>query len=168
MSGVPKGSGFRGGATAAADLGEIHAVTVTDDSEALVISGRLIHSVKRYRNKRISAIQEALSRCKRGSRNWRKLMRARHRVQAKTEAQLRNLHHNVTARVVQLCGERGVTASPSVTPKASSATFETARHSKRLAKETSLPQTRPRALPVGVRTNLLLPLLQTQGSQRGN
>ncbi len=39
------------------DLGEIYAITLTDGEEAVVISGRQIRSVKRYRNKSIGKIQ---------------------------------------------------------------------------------------------------------------
>lgn len=100
---------IQGERIAAIDLGEIHAVTITDASESLVVSGRQIRSVKRYRNKRVSDIQKAMSRSKKGGRKWKKLMRAKHRVQARTEAQLQNLHHQVTAKVRAHCVQCGIT-----------------------------------------------------------
>ncbi|MCL5045503.1 MAG: transposase [Actinobacteria bacterium] len=105
----PKPQQIAGDRLAAVDLGEIHAITMTDESEALAVSGRLIRSVKRYRNKRVGAIQKAMGRCKKGSRKWKRLMRAKHRVQARTDAQLKNLHHQVTAKVVAHCIRRGIT-----------------------------------------------------------
>src|SRR6185437_15969781 len=59
---VPKPAPIMGDRVAAIDLGEIHAVALTDESEAMVISGRQIRAVKQYRNKRVSDIQQALSR----------------------------------------------------------------------------------------------------------
>jgi putative transposase len=41
----------RGNVTAAIDPGEVHAVTITDSNQALVISGRLLRSLHRLRNK---------------------------------------------------------------------------------------------------------------------
>ena len=105
----PKPEQIAGDRLAGVDLGEIHAITITDESEALAVSGRLIRSVKRYRNKRVGATQRAMRRCKEGSRKWKRLLRAKHRVQAKTDAQLKNLHHQVTAKVVAHCIRRGIT-----------------------------------------------------------
>lgn len=47
-----------GNNVAAIDMGEIHAITITDGYDALVISGRKLREAKQYRNKRIAQLQE--------------------------------------------------------------------------------------------------------------
>ncbi len=51
----------QGGAAAAIDPGEVHAVTITDGEQALVVSGRLLRSLQRLRNKTLGKFQRAVS-----------------------------------------------------------------------------------------------------------
>ena len=97
-----------GSKTAGCDLGEIHAVTATDGDEAIVVNGRQLRSVKRLRNKRVAEVQELMSRCKRGSRRWKKLKRARSRIQAKAHRQTRDLNHKISRKTIDWCVENHV------------------------------------------------------------
>lgn len=98
-----------GTARATVDLGEIHQAAVTvDTGEALVVSGRGIRSAKRRLNKALGEIAKKRSRCKKGSRRWRKLQRARAKVSARAERQARDLRHKGTQKVVQFCKQHGV------------------------------------------------------------
>jgi putative transposase len=100
-----KTSGLRAGA----DLGEIHPVALcAEDGSGLVISGRAVRSVKRYRNKKLGEFSKRLKRCKKGSRRWKKLNRAKGRMKSKTKRQVRDLLHQATRKAIRWCEAHGV------------------------------------------------------------
>jgi putative transposase len=81
---------------------------LTDGEEAIVISGRESRSVKRWRNKKVGSISQLQSRCKKGSRRWKKLQRSKNKVKAKVNNKCRDLSHKASRKVVTWCTERGV------------------------------------------------------------
>ncbi len=92
------------GALAAGDLGQIHQIAVvTNTGDALIVSGRGIRSVKRRRNKALGTIQQKQSRCRRGSRRWKKLNRAKAKVCVQTARQVRDLRHKGARAAVNFC-----------------------------------------------------------------
>lgn len=98
-----------GTARATVDLGQIHQAAVTTTTgEALVVSGRGIRSVKRRLNQVLGEIAKKRSRCKKGSRRWRKLQRARAKQSARAERQVRDLRHKGTRKVVAFCKQNRV------------------------------------------------------------
>ncbi|HEY7342470.1 MAG TPA: transposase [Ktedonobacterales bacterium] len=98
-----------GAERAAIDLGEIHQAAVTTSTGvALVVSGRGIRSIKRRRNQALGTIARKRARCKKGSKRWRKLQRARRKVSARTERQVRDLRHKGIRQVVNFCVEQHV------------------------------------------------------------
>ncbi|MBI3961779.1 MAG: transposase [Deinococcus sp.] len=98
-----------GTARATADLGQIHQAAVTTDTgAALVVSGRGIRSAKRWLHQAFGEIAKQRSRCKQGSRHWRKLQRARGKVSARVERQVRDLRHKGMRKVVEFCKQHGV------------------------------------------------------------
>jgi len=101
----PEGSGF---STAAIDMGEIHAVTITDGKESAVISGRQLRSVKRDRNKRIAQLSRIQSRCAKGSRRWQRLQAVKSKVMAECHRRTRDLNHKITRLAVSWCIEHNV------------------------------------------------------------
>ena len=65
------------GVTTSIDPGEIHSiVSVNENGDSLVITGRYMRSIHRLRNKKLKELQERMNRCKKGSRQWRKYNRA--------------------------------------------------------------------------------------------
>ena len=94
---------------AAIDPGEIHAVSITDGQEALVISGRLLRSLHRLRNKKLRWFQTAISRTKRGSRRRRKLLDAKYRFLNNIDRRIEHALHAISAEAVRWCIDRGVT-----------------------------------------------------------
>lgn len=97
-----------GFSTAAIDMGEIHAITITDGEEATVISGRTLRSVKRYRNKAIGKLARKQSRCNKGSRRWKRLQAVKSKVIAECERRTRDLNHKITRSAVDWCIEHNV------------------------------------------------------------
>jgi putative transposase len=93
---------------AAADLGIIHLAMVTDGQESICVVGRGLRSIIQGHNKKKSALSARLSRCKRGSRRWKKLKRsmrvsARHRDNAQ-----RNLLHHAANTVKDFCQKQDI------------------------------------------------------------
>lgn len=98
-----------GTARATADLGQIHQAAVTTNTgAALVVSGRGIRSQKRRLNQALGEIARKRARCEKGSRRWRKLQRARAKVSARVECQVRDLRHKGTRKVVEFCKQHKV------------------------------------------------------------
>jgi len=97
-----------GNNVAAIDMGEIHAITITDGYDALVISGRKLREAKQYRNKRVAKLQQAMSKCKRYSRKWRKLNRTKRRLMERTNRRIKDLNHKITTSAIQWCFTHGV------------------------------------------------------------
>ena len=94
--------------TAAVDMGEIHAMTITDGREAIVISGRQLRSVKRNRNKRVAQLSRLQSRCKKNSGRWQKLQAVKSKVMAECHRCTRDLNHKITRLAVDWCVEHDI------------------------------------------------------------
>ena len=91
------------------DLGEINiAAAVTEEGEGLVISGRYLRSINRLRNKRLSAYQSLIDRCKDGSKRQRKLLKNKRKASTKYERQQRDVLHKASHQLVNFCREQGV------------------------------------------------------------
>ena len=91
------------------DLGEIHSISATtNEGDALIVTNRLGRSFKRYRNKQKQKIQKKMSRCKKGSNRYKKLAKAKKRLQTKTSNKLKNLYHHTTKKAVQFAKEHNV------------------------------------------------------------
>jgi putative transposase len=97
-----------GFSTAAVDMGEIHAVTITDGKESVIISGRQLRSVKRNRNKRVAQISRLQSQCGKKSRRWQRLQSVKSKVQASCHRRTRDLNHKITRLAVDWCIEHNV------------------------------------------------------------
>ena len=75
------------------DLGEIHPITTTDGKKVIIYNGRLIRSIKQYREKLKATFQKLLSRCTKYSRRWWKLVRSKKRQLRKLNSQLKDAIH---------------------------------------------------------------------------
>ena len=96
----PKSSGL----VAGVDLGEIHiAAVATENGDSLLVSGRALRSSKQLRNKRHADYTSLLSKCKKGSKRYRKLLRSKGRASAKCYRQQRDILHKASRQVVNFC-----------------------------------------------------------------
>lgn len=98
----------RGGVTAAIDPGEVHAATITDGREALVVSGRLLRSLHRLRNKTLRKFQKAVSRTRKGSNRHRKLLAAKYRFLNNIERRIEHTMHTISAIIAKWCFNHNV------------------------------------------------------------
>jgi putative transposase len=87
------------------DLGEIHPAVVGDEKEATIITGRERRALQPGHAKRSAALQHALSRKQKGSRRYKKLVRARTRMKAKHRRVMRDMEHKISRVVVDVAVE---------------------------------------------------------------
>lgn len=91
------------------DPGEIHTLAAfREDGESLILTGRKVRTIHRLRNKKLADIQRLQSKCKKGSRQWKKYQKAKRYILSKSEKQLRDALHKTTKRFVDWCIEQSV------------------------------------------------------------
>ena len=101
---VPQAEEAPGTIQATVDLGEIHlAAVTTSKGSALIVTGRGIRSLKRQRSKQLGQLARKQSRCKKHSRRWKKLQRAKNKVCRRSERRVRDLRHKATRQVIDFC-----------------------------------------------------------------
>ncbi len=86
--------------TLAADLGEIHPAAVANDQgDVVIFSARDLRALNQYRHKRLAGLQARQSKCKRGSRLWKRLKRRKVYLLARNNRQRRDIEHKVTRAI---------------------------------------------------------------------
>lgn len=101
MSDEVKTSRFK--KTVAIDLGEIHPMVITDGKTTVIYNGRLIRSLKQYRNKTYAKLQSMIDKCKKYSRRWWKLNKSKWRQLHKLKAQVKDAIHKMTRHFANWC-----------------------------------------------------------------
>lgn len=97
------------GKKAGGDLGEIHTVAaISEDGEAIIVTGRHVRSIHRLRNKKIAEINKLQSRCKRKSNKWKKYQKAKKYILSKSAKQLQDALHKSTNELVKWCLDNSV------------------------------------------------------------
>ena len=104
----PKKSKSKVGSAVAVDMGEIHPIVSFDGLTSEIYNGREVRSKARYREKSKTNINRKLSRCKRYSKRWKKLKRAKDKTLTALSNQLRDMRHKITSRFVSTCRERKI------------------------------------------------------------
>ena len=88
----------------AIDLGEIHAITSFDTlGNSQIITGRRLRSYQRFRNKELGNIQKKLSKCKNGSRNYKKYRKAITKLRSKSNIKTTNELHKISKLYKNYC-----------------------------------------------------------------
>jgi putative transposase len=101
---VPQAKQTPGTVQATVDLGEIHLAAVTTSTgKALIVTGRGIRSLKRQRSRQLGQLTRKQSRCKKHSRRWKKLQRAKNKMCRRAERRVRDLRHKATRKVIDFC-----------------------------------------------------------------
>jgi putative transposase len=91
--------------TVSVDPGEIHPAVVGDESRSTIITCRERRHEMQGHAKRLAKLSPALSRKQRGSRAYRKLVRAKSRMKAKHDAVLRDMAHKISREIVNVAVE---------------------------------------------------------------
>lgn len=98
-----EGNGMAGG-----DVGEIHAITLSDGKNHQILTGRELRSLNRLRNKRLRWFQRKLSRTQKGSNTRKQLFWKKRRFIAKMERKMEYLLHSISKMAVEWCVHHGV------------------------------------------------------------
>ncbi|ATF13593.1 transposase [Brevibacillus brevis X23] len=95
--------------TAAIDLGEIHSITSIDNSgNAIIITGRKMRSIKQHRNKQQAKIYKRMSKCKKGSSQRRKYIRAMSKLKVRYENKVNDCVHKISKLYLDYCLENQI------------------------------------------------------------
>lgn len=90
--------------TASMDLGEIHSITSIDSNgNAAIITGRLVRSFKRFRNKKQAELREKIDKCKPDSRQYHKYRKAMTKLSYRTKWKLNDALHKITRHYTNFC-----------------------------------------------------------------
>jgi len=93
---------------AAVDLGILRPITYFDGEKVVSYHGGALNSLIRYRNKELAKIQSAMSKCKRDSRRYKKLSRAKAKLLLRIKNQLNDVLHKITSHFIGTCFRSGV------------------------------------------------------------
>ena len=88
------------------DMGEIHPAVVGDDQESVIVTCRERRHQMQGHAKRLAKLATALSRKKKGSRRYRKLVRAKGRMKAHHERVITDMAHKISKEIVKVAVER--------------------------------------------------------------
>jgi putative transposase len=88
------------------DLGEVHPAVVGDTEEATIITCRARRHATQGHNKRLATLAQMISRTGKGSRRYRRFLRAKARMKAKHARVLRDLEHKISRAIVDVAVER--------------------------------------------------------------
>jgi hypothetical protein len=99
------------GKTIVIDEGIINPMTVArkpdDGFEVTVINGRAARALKDRRNGSVAELRSLMSKCAKGSLQWRRYNKVLKRANAEAKAGLRNIDHQVSHKVAQIVHEHG-------------------------------------------------------------
>ncbi|PMQ01252.1 MAG: transposase [Dictyoglomus sp. NZ13-RE01] len=94
--------------TIAIDLGIIHPMTCFDGKRVTIYNGGILNSLIRYRNKKLGEIQNKLSKCKKGSKRWKRLQRAKRKILKKIRNQIRDVLEKYTSHLIGYCVKNNI------------------------------------------------------------
>ena len=97
-----------GDETLGVDLGEIHPMVTHDGEETLIYNGRYIRSLYRLRNKVNAQFQNLISKCKRHSKRYRKLIQRKWKYLHRIDRQIADAIHKHTSKLRDMCVRRGI------------------------------------------------------------
>jgi putative transposase len=100
---VPKQKSVQGENEAGCDLGLIHAAVLSNGKNHLIVTGRELRALQRYRNKRLKAFQKRISQKKPGSNKRQKLILRKRRFLEKMERRIEYLVHSISKMVTDWC-----------------------------------------------------------------
>jgi putative transposase len=89
---------------ASVDPGEIHAIASTcTNGNQILISTRALRSIKQYRNKSLKYLSKMQKRCKKGSKRYKKLQKAKDYILSRSNNQIKDILHKTTDQYVKWC-----------------------------------------------------------------
>ena len=106
---VEEGGDPKGQKKAGVDLGERHLATVyVEDGENVSVHGGRLRSLRRQHGRTYSKLRSKIDQKKKGSRRWKRLVRAKDRQLTKIRNRIEDFLHKVTTRLANTLRERRV------------------------------------------------------------
>ncbi|MCH6266315.1 RNA-guided endonuclease InsQ/TnpB family protein [Neobacillus citreus] len=93
---------------AGGDLGIIHAITLSNGKNHLIITGKELRSLHRFRNKTLAKLQKKISKKQKGSNARYKLILRKRRFLEKMERKIEYIEHCISKQVVNWCEENQI------------------------------------------------------------
>lgn len=94
---------------ASIDLGEIHSITSIDTlSNAVIITGRKLREIKQLRNKHFAKLRRKVSKCTKGSKQYKKYMFALRKLKYKSERKINDAIHKTAKLYLDFCLENKI------------------------------------------------------------
>lgn len=90
------------------DIGEIHPIVCHDGVNTMIFNGRYIRSLYRLRNKVLASFRSKIDRCKKGSKQFWKLVKSKWKRIRKIDNQIKDCLHKHTTSFVKLCSEKDI------------------------------------------------------------
>src|SRR5260370_1484830 len=90
--------------SAGIDMGEVHPAVSCDGERSHLLNGRLLRSKRQYRNKLMAKMDAKISRCKKGGKRRRKLIRAKQKRLSKLKHQIQDIEHLAGIRATRETG----------------------------------------------------------------
>jgi len=90
------------------DLGILRPITCFDGEDVISYHGGILNGLIRYRNKELAKFQQMLSRCKKGSKRYRKLLKAKKKMLRRIKNQMKDILHKITSNFLKICLQKGI------------------------------------------------------------
>ncbi|MCL2815455.1 MAG: transposase [Oscillospiraceae bacterium] len=88
------------GDTAGIDLGEIHIAAASTAGKTIIANGRELRSKRRYLNKETGKLQARIDKCKKGSKNRKRLSKAKTKMRNRLNNQIKDILHKQTTKLI--------------------------------------------------------------------
>ncbi len=98
----------KGDKTTGIDIGEIHLAAVRAGDESWTVNGRELRSLRRQQNRTKARLDSKIDRKERGSRRWKRLVRAKDRQLSKIRGRIKDLLYKQSTRLIKTLHERRV------------------------------------------------------------
>jgi len=95
------------GLVVSCDLGEVHPACVGTEDFHLLLSGGILRSKRRYREKLKAKLSSRIDRKKKGGKRRRKLIASKRRKLKRLDNQIRDIEHKLTSAAINALDERG-------------------------------------------------------------
>lgn len=105
---IGDGHACRQAGCAGIDLGEIHIAVAATGKRVIIANGRELRSKRRYQNKVKASFQRGMDKCKKHSRGWERLNKARKRTLRGLNNQIKDVLHKQTTKIVRAVISDGV------------------------------------------------------------
>ncbi|WP_391557510.1 RNA-guided endonuclease InsQ/TnpB family protein, partial [Robertmurraya sp.] len=104
----PKRQQVQGTGVAGGDPGEIHALTLSDGKQHVILTGKELRSLHRLRNKKLAWFQNRISRTQKGSSHREALIERKRNFLAWINRRIEYVEHAISKQAIHWCMDHGI------------------------------------------------------------